>query len=68
VSPRAGLNVLDKRKYLAHAGISSPDRTTGSLFTIPTALSRLPYLYLRKRDISRMRNEENYTVRSFMGF
>jgi len=41
VGPSAGLDVLEKKKSLAYAGLRTPDRPARSLVTMSTELSRL---------------------------
>jgi hypothetical protein len=45
VGPRAGLDVLEKRKILAYGGIRSLDRAARNLVSIPTELSGLSNKY-----------------------
>jgi len=42
VGSSAGLDVLEKKKSLAYAGLRTPDLRARSLVTMPTELSRLP--------------------------
>jgi hypothetical protein len=73
MGPRAGLNVLEKRKSVVFAGIRTSDLPAQSLVAIPALLFRLPQrfnnlfhlrgLMLRNPDVHRERFRYHVTLR-----